>query len=128
MSAMDKIRDEMAKSKGGKLAFLGEGMTALLSIHPEYGEKIAQAGKSLEGCLDAIRRGAKGGVSDPMASTKAICEYYGIEAADHARLAAEVNLALLGGNVPQAPAAPVAHCAPAPGANDFDLDALLEAL
>lgn len=102
MEAMDKVRDEMAKNKGRQSTFLGEGVTALLGIHPEVADKIAAEGKTLKGCLEAIRKAAKGGVADPVASTRAICAYYGIEA-DANRLAVEVNLAMLG-EKPQAQA------------------------
>ena len=95
MEAMDKVRDEMAKNKGGQITVLGEGVTALLGIHPEVADKIAAEGKTLKGCLEAICKAAKGGVADAVASTKAICAYYGIEA-DANRLAVEVNLAMLG--------------------------------
>ena len=49
MNAIDKIRDEMAKSKDKKIDYLGEGMTALLRIHPEYAEAVAAAGKTADG-------------------------------------------------------------------------------
>jgi hypothetical protein len=118
----------MAKDKSGQITYLGEGLTALLGIHPQYAANIAAEGKTLKGCLEAIKKGAKAGVSDPATSTKSICAYYGIEVEDANRLAMEVNMAMLGGSVPQTPAVPVAHCAPAPKRDDFDLDALLGVL
>lgn len=140
MQAIDKVRDEMAKTRDPKITFLGEGVTALLGIHPEYSGNIATEGKTLSGCLEVIRRGARGGVSDPIMSTKAICEYYGIKAGDVKHLAAEVNMAMLGADVPQTPAdvgaagsgratgtreqkqpEPVKH-------EEFDLDAMLGGL
>lgn len=128
MQAIDKVRDEMAKDKSGQIGYLGEGLTALLGIHPEYAANIAADGKTLKGCLEAIKKGAKGGVSDPATSTKSICAYYGIEVEDANQLAMEVNMAMLGGSVPQTPAVTAAHCAPAPKRDDFDLDALLGVL
>ena len=132
MQAIDKIRDEMAKSKDSKITYLGEGVTALLGIHPAYAEAIAAEGKTLAGCMEAIKKGAKGGVSDPEASTRAICRYYGIETDDPRRLAAEVNLALLGGApqtpAPQTPAPPPESAKPAPAREGFDMDALLGGL
>ena len=98
MNAIDKVRDEMAKSKGGQITYLGEGVTALLGIHPEYAEAIAAEGKTLAGCLEAIKKGAKGGVSDPATSTRSICNYYGIKTDDVNRLAVEVHMAMLGGS------------------------------
>lgn len=142
MNAIDKVRDEMAKSKDGKLTYLGEGVTALLGIHPEYAEKIAAEGKTLDGCLEAIKKGAKGGVSDPATSTKSICNYYGIKTDDVNRLAVEVHMAMLGGAVPQTPAEDSREKGkeerekgkgkrekemPGTG-DDFDLDALLGVL
>lgn len=127
MQAIDKIRDEMAKTKDSKITYLGEGITALLGIHPEHAAAIAAEGKTLAGCMDAIKKGAKGGVSDPEASTRAICKYYGIQVEDARRLAAEVNLTLLGG-APQTPAPPPKSAKPAPAGEGFDLDALLGGL
>lgn len=143
MNAIDKVRDEMAKSKGGQITYLGEGVTALLGIHPEYASNIAAEGKTLKGCLDAIKKGAKGGVSDPATSTKSICAYYGIKVEDANRLAREVNMAMLGGAVPQTPAHVddidswarrqtkeilMPQTKPEPKRDDFDLDALLGVL
>lgn len=127
MQAIDKVRDEMAKSKDGKLTYLGEGVTALLGIHPEYAEAIAAEGKTLAGCLEAIKKGAKGGVSDPATSTRSICDYYGIKTDDVNRLAVEVHMAMLGGAVPQASASKP-EPKPEPRRDDFDLDALLGVL
>ena len=127
MNAIDRIRDEMAKSKDKKIDYLGEGMTALLRIHPEYAEAVAAKDKTLSGCLEAIKEGARGGVSDPAMSTRAICGYYGIKPQSVERLAVEVHLAMLG-DVPQTPApAPVA-VTPAPVKDEFDLDAMLGGL
>lgn len=129
MNAIDKIRDEMAKSKDKKIDYLGEGMTALLRIHPEYAEAVAAAGKTLSGCLEAIKKGAKNGISDPAMSTRSICGYYGIEPQSVERLAVEVHLAMLGGEVPQTPAPAPEPVKPAPPQkNDFDLDAMLGGL
>ena len=128
---MDKIRDEMAKSKDGMIRFLGEGVTALVQLYPGTEPLIEAEGKSLKGCLGEIRKAARGGVADPIASTEAICKYYGLDFKDYRRLAAEINLALCGEapvpaaasqtTVPQTEA-PQAH------ADDFDLDALLGVL
>ena len=127
MNAIDKIRDEMAKSKDKKIDYLGEGMTALLRIHPEYAEAVAAAGKTLTGCLEAIKKGARGGVSDPAMSTRAICGYYGIKPQSVERLAVEVHLAMLG-DVPQTPAPAPEPVKPAPVKDEFDLDAMLGGL
>lgn len=130
MPGIDSIRDEMAKTKDGKITFLGEGLTALIGLYPGTEKLIGAKGKTLSGCLDAIKKAAKDGVADPVTSTRAICKYYGLDFTDHRRLAMEVNLALCGGTPPEPPAmtaaparAPQAHA----GA-EFDLDALLEGL
>ena len=128
MEAIDKIRDEMARHKNKQIDYLGEGMTALLSIHPEYAEAVAGKDKTLNGCLEAIKKGARGGVSDPAMSTKAICGYYGIKPESVERLAVEVHLAMLGGDVPQTPAPAPVPVKPAPVKDEFDLDAILGGL
>lgn len=128
MNAIDKVRDEMAKDKRRQISYLGEGMTALLGIHPEYAERIAAEGKTLKGCLEAIKKGAKCELIDPETSTKSICAYYGIKVEDANRLAREVNMAMLGGAVPQTPAEDVREKEMPGAGDDFDLDALLGVL
>lgn len=140
MAGIDRIRDEMAKS-AGQTHFLGEGITALIGLYPGTESLFENKGKTLAGCLDAIRKAAKNGVADPVTSTEAICKYYGLEFTDYRKLAAEVNLALCSdaqtGVAPVAQVVPVASAAPdikpqthaetlTPGG--FDLDALLEGL
>lgn len=93
--AVDKLRDEMAKADG-QLRYLGEGMTVLLQLRPECEAAILAQGKTLSGALSAIRSAAKGGVADPIASTTAICGYYGIPCPDPRALALEINRALIG--------------------------------
>lgn len=131
MAGIDRIRDEMAKSTG-QTHFLGEGITALIGLYPGTESLFEDKGKTLAGCLDAIRKAAKNGVADPVTSTEAICKYYGLEFSDYRKLAAEVNLALCGGvQTDAAPPAPIekpqAH-AETPTSGGFDLDALLEGL
>jgi len=132
--AMDAIRDEMAKSQDGKIAYLGEGLTAMLKLCPEYAGKIAAKGKTLSGAMDAIRKAAKGGVADPIQSTTAIIGYYGLDCEDARTLAVRVNLAMMGEKttLPQTPAEPAqtpAEAAPTPAeADPYDLDALLGGL
>ena len=93
--AVDKLRDEMAKADG-QLRYLGEGMTVLLQLRPECEAAILAQGKTLSGALSAIRSAAKGGVADPIASTTAICGYYGIPCPDPRALALEINRGMMG--------------------------------
>lgn len=59
MEAMDKIRDEMAKTKVDAVQTLGEWMTAWLEAHPEGGEKVLAEGKTLEGAYKAMEAEAR---------------------------------------------------------------------
>lgn len=130
---IDSIRDEMARGTA-QVQFLGEGVTALCGLYPEVERLVTAAGKTLDGCLEAIKKAAKGGVADPVRSTEAICKYYGLDFKDYRRLAAEVNLALCGGAQAHAAeqgteeAPQVVDAAPTHDHAGFDLDALLEGL
>lgn len=96
-SAMDKIRDEMANSKSEQIQLLGEGLTAMLQLHPELEDKILEKGKTLNGALGAVRAHATGGCSDPVRTTKSLCEYFGIKCENPHVLAMEVAVAMMGG-------------------------------
>lgn len=56
---MDKIRDEMAKTKVGAVHTLGEWMTAWIEAHPEGGEKVLAEGKTLDGAYKAMEAEAR---------------------------------------------------------------------
>lgn len=99
-SAMDKLRDEMAKSKDAQIALLGEGLTTMLLLHPEWEGQLAQRDKDIKGALAAVRKNAFGGCSDPVRTTKSLIEYYGINCADPRRLALEVTAGMMGGEAP----------------------------
>lgn len=128
--AIDKVRDEMAKSKGEKLQLLGEGVTALLQMHPELEANILAKGKTLSGALEAVRKGAVGGCSDPIQTTRSLCAYYGIPCENPHALALEVTVAMMGGETPSqslsVTALPLTGASreEAP-ADPFDLDALM---
>ena len=131
--AIDKVRDEMAKAKGEKLQLLGEGVTAMLQMHPELEEKILAKGKTLSGALEAVRKGAVDGCSDPIRTTKSLCAYYGIPCENPHALALEVTVAMMGGETPSQ--SPSATALPLTGASreeapadPFDLDALMGVL
>lgn len=96
-SAMDKIRDEMAKEKGGQIQLLGEGLTAMLQLHPEWEQAILEKGKTIKGALEEVRKNATGGCSDPIQTTRSLCGYYGIECKNPHVLALEVTVAMMGG-------------------------------
>lgn len=96
--AMDKLRDEMAKEKSEQIQLLGEGLTAMLQLHPEWADALQNDKTSIKGALDAVRRNAKGGCSDPIQTTKSLCGYYGIKCADPRGLALEVAATLADGS------------------------------
>lgn len=139
-NAIDKIRDEMAASKDSKIQLLGEGLTAMLQLHPEWEQAILTKGKTIKGALDAVRKNATGGCSDPIQTTKSLCGYYGIEYKNPHVLALEVAVAMMGGET----AVAGTSSAPANGgatfpkgegtgkppmeADPFDLDSILGVL
>ncbi len=125
-TAIDKIRDELAGSKSSQITLLGEGVTAMLRLHPEWDGDILAKGKTLKGALEEVRKHATGGCSDPIQTTASLCGYYGIKCDDSKRLALEVSAALMGG-IATAPT--VEKPKPAePEPDPFDLDALMGVL
>lgn len=126
--AVDKVRDEMAKAKGGQIQLLGEGLTALLQLHPEWAEPILAEGKTLVGALGEVRKNATGGCSDPIQTTKSLCAYYGVKCENPHVLALEVTVALMGDcekGTGMANAAPAKQPQTSADPDPFDLDALL---
>jgi hypothetical protein len=93
MEAMDKIRDEMAKSQNPAVQELGETLTAWLSRHPEGAEKILAEGKTLQGSYKALEEYArknKNGNSACVPYMKAVeimAEYWGIDKEEMTRAA-----------------------------------------
>lgn len=57
-SAMDKIRDEMAKSKDNYVQVVGEYLTGYLLDHPEAEAALMEKGKSISGSLKVVREEA----------------------------------------------------------------------
>lgn len=139
-NAIDKIRDEMAKSKGGQLQLLGEGLTAMLQLHPEVEKYILEKGKTIKGALEAVRKNATGGASDPVQTTKSLCGYYGIKCENPHVLALEVTVQMMGGEAaaegtakfPQSPSATAPSERKLSGGqaatDPFDLDSILGVL
>ena len=82
--AMDKIRDEMAKSKARYVAVVGEYMTDYLRRHRESAGAILREGKTIAGSLEAMRAEAKksqeGGVGilDDETAFGIVLDYFGI--------------------------------------------------
>ena len=139
-SAMDKIRDEMAASKDSKIQLLGEGLTAMLQLHPELEKHILEKGKTIKGALEEVRKNATGGASDPVQTTKSLCGYYGIKCENPHVLALEVTVQMMGGEAaaegiakfPQSPSATApSEREPSGGqaaTDPFDLDSILGVL
>lgn len=84
-SAMDKLRDEMAKSQGKYVQVVGEYMTAYLLQHPEAEAAILTEGKTIAGSLkvmeDEARKVKQGNVAvlDDQTAFGIVLQYYGIE-------------------------------------------------
>ena len=95
--AMDKLRDELATAKGGQIALLGEGLTAMLQRHPEWAGNILEKGRTIIGALDAVRKNAVDRCSDPVRTTKSLIDYYKLPCTDARRLALEITAAMMGG-------------------------------
>lgn len=79
--AMDKIRDEMAKSKGA-VGMVGEIVTLYLQNEPANAEKILAKGKTLKGAYSAMRDYAREKRIECMTPDEAaerIAAYYGME-------------------------------------------------
>ena len=139
VNAVDKLRDEMAKSPAAaKLQLLGEGLTAMVMLHPEWEANILKDGKTISGALEKVKANAKGGCSDPIQTTKSLVEYYGLNVKDVHRLTLEITREMIGEGEGEtkgapSPAAPVLpHCdgeaKEAHAADPFDLDALMGVL
>ena len=58
-SAMDKIWDEMAKSKDKYVQVVGEYLTDYLLAHPEAEAALLDKGKSIKGSLATVRKEAE---------------------------------------------------------------------
>lgn len=84
-SAMDKIRDEMAKNGGRYVQVVGEYMTAYLLAHPEAEAAILSEGKTIAGSLkvmEAEARKVKTGnvaVLDDQTAFGIVLQYYGLK-------------------------------------------------
>ena len=126
-AAMDKIRDEMAKSKDKYVEVVGEYLTGYLLAHPEAEAKLLDSGKSIKGSLETVRKEAQKvkvgnmAVLDDQTVFGIVLGYFEIEAGGEATSSdppqAAAHLPLKGKAFGEAGKA----AAPDP----FDLDALL---
>lgn len=112
--AVDKVRDEMAKSDRRYVQVVGEFLTAWLQAHPEGAEAILAKGKTVAGSLEKMRaearKGAQGdvGILDDETAFGVVLEYFGIKGTGNRQQGT-------GAAAPQTSADP----------DPFDLDALL---
>lgn len=83
--AIDKIRDEMAKSKSRYVEVVGEYLTGYLRGYPAAAGAILAQGKTIQGSLAAMRKEAEkvkdGGVAvlDDETGFRIVLKYFGIE-------------------------------------------------
>jgi hypothetical protein len=137
-SAMDKIRDEMAKSKDNYVQVVGEYLTDYMLAHPEAEAALMDRGKSIKGSLEAVRKEAEKvrqvnvAVLDDRTVFGIALGYFGIESGpDVLKTGPDVlktgeNVLKTGENVPAAITDAPGGTAGASSAPDpFDLDALL---
>lgn len=99
--AIDKIRDEMAKSKSRYVEVVGEYLTGYLRGYPAAAGAILAQGKTIQGSLAAMRKEAEkvkdGGVAvlDDETGFRIVLKYFGIEGKP-----TETSPALAGGATP----------------------------
>lgn len=116
--AMDKIRDEMAASKGA-VCMVGDIVTLYLQNEPENAEKILAQGKTLKGAYAAMRdyaREKRLECMTPDDAAERIAVYYGMEPV---KIMGLWGATLADETSPKTK--PQAHAE----ADDLDLDALL---
>ena len=141
-TAMDKLRDELAKSRDNYVRVVGEYLTEFLLAHPEAEGKIMDADKSIKGSLEAVRKEAEKVKSGNMAVLDdntvfgIVLGYFGIEdepgTPPPATQAHPLSGEAFGNATMEAPVMPpmkgeVARSAGGviPDPDPFDLDALL---
>lgn len=127
-SAMDKIRDEMAKSKDKYVEVVGEYLTDYLLAHPEAETALLDKDRSIADSLAAVRKEAEKvrtgnmAILDDRTVFGIVLGYFGLKS--------EPDVIKKAGDVPKtAEDVPkTAEDVPAPEpepADPFDLDALL---
>ena len=148
-SAMDKLRDEMAKSKDKYVQVVGEYLTDYLLAYPEAEAKLLDSGKSIKGSLETVRgeaqkvRQGNVAVLDDRTVFGIVLGYFGLKSEadvlksepDVLKTGANVPGVTTGGTTSSDPPQAAAHL-PIKGkafgetgkdtpADPFDLDALL---
>ena len=127
--AMDRVRDEMAKSSNDAIGGVGAMVTEMLRQRPEWAARIGAGDKSLRGLYDKMyeiaKKNKKGNCyyMSPLEAVQIACEYYGIDG----ELPDVYGAAMAGSEPPRAPEGGAHAPAPAPAPAD-DLDALLAGL
>lgn len=127
-SAMDKIRDEMAKSQDNYTQVVGEYLTGYLLNHPEAEEKLLDSGKSVKESLETVRKEAekvkKGNMAvlDDRTVFGIVLGYFGIKEEQGTGMAGQANEMT---DSAEAPALTKEAPVTAATADPFDLDALL---
>ena len=134
-SAMDKLRDEMAKSKDKYVEVVGEYLTDYLLAHPEAETALLDKDRSIADSLAAVRKEAEKvktgnmAILDDRTVFGIVLGYFGLKSEpDVIKKAEDVperagDVPKKAGNVPK-----TAENVPAPEpepADPFDLDALL---
>lgn len=123
--AIDKIRDEMAKSGTRYVQVVGSMLTDYLQAHRDCAERIMAKDKTIAGSLAAMRKEAQknatGGVGiiDDQEGMRIVLEYFDIGAAQEDAQAAQTEQT----QTPEPEPEPE-HAA----ADEFDIDALLGGL
>ena len=123
-TAMDKIRDEMAKSKDKYVQVVGEYLTDYLLSHPEAEAALMEKGKSIKGSLETVRKEAEKvktgnmAILDDRTVFGIVLNYFGLKS--------EPDVFKTGENVPAAITdAPGGTAGASSDPDPFDLDALL---
>ncbi len=131
-SAMDKLRDEMAKNGDQYVQVVGEYLTDYLLTHPEAEAAMLNKDKSIKGSLDAVRKEAQkvkqGNVAvlDDRTVFGIVLGYYGLKGTGNREQG--TGIARQANEMPESVEAPApteeAHVTAA-APDPFDLDALL---
>ena len=104
-SAMDKIRDEMAKSKDKYVQVVGEYLTDYLLAHPEAEAALLEKSKNIKGSLETVRKEAEKvkqgnmAILDDRTVFGIVLGYFGIESGPDVLKTGE-NVLKTGANVP----------------------------